>query len=300
MDQLLAMRAFVRVVDAGTFTKASDSLAMPNSTMSKLVQKLEEHLRAKLLQRTTRHVSVTPEGARYYQHAVRLLAELDEIDTEFQSSLARPRGRLRIDMGSSIANKVLIPALPEFLARFPDIEIDVGVSDRMVDMVSDNVDCVIRGGQLLDPSLVARAIGATAWVTCATPAYLAQHGVPAHPDALREQHRIISYLSTQTSRVVPLRFFDGQQELELTPTATLRVNESNGHVAAGLAGLGIVQTLFYMVKTHLADGSLVPILPGWQPPAYPFYVLFPPNRYISSRQRVFIDWLIERFPALLT
>ncbi len=192
------------------------------------------------------------------------------------------------------------------MAHFPDIEIDVGVSDKMVDMVDmvdmvgDDVDYVIRGGATAGPFLVVRAIGETAWVTCAIPEYVKKHGLPSHPDELRERHRVVSYLSTQTSRVVPLRFSDGQLEIELAATTAVRINESNGHVATGLAGLGIVQTLFYMGKTHLEEGSLVPVFPGWQPPDYPFYVLFPPNRYISSRQRVFIDWLIERFPALLT
>lgn len=299
MNQILAMRAFVRVVDAGTFTKASDSLEMPNSTLSKLIQALEAHLRAKLLQRTTRRVSVTAEGARYYQHAVHLLAELDAIDSAFQTSRSEPRGRLRVDMGSSVANSVFMPALPEFLARFPEIEIDVGVSDSVVNMVAEKVDCVIRGGAVLDPSLVARPIGGTAWVTCATPQYLELYGTPQHPEQLRKHHRVVSYLSRQTSRVVPLRFGHGKSEIELAANATVRINESNAHVAGGLAGLGVIQTLFYMVKPYLERGDLVPILQEWQPPNYPFFVLFPSNRYISSRQRVFIDWLVERFPALL-
>lgn len=299
MDQLLAMRAFVRVVDAGTFTKAADLLALPNSSLSKLVQQLEEHLRVKLLQRTTRRVSVTPEGATYYQKAIRLLAELDEIDTGFQVSQARPRGRIRIDMGSSIANNVLVPMLPEFLARFPEIEIDVGVSDRMIDLIGDNVDCVIRGGQLVDPSLVARSIGKTGWVTCASPTYLATYGVPRHPDDLEKDHRVVSYLSTQTSRVVPLRFSKDDKLIEIPGNATVRINESNGHVAAGLAGLGIIQTFYYMVKAQIAEGTLTPLLEDWQPSPYPFYVVFPQNRYLSNRQRIFIDWLIERFPAML-
>jgi DNA-binding transcriptional LysR family regulator len=299
MDQLLAMRAFVRVVDAGTFTKAADLLALPNSSLSKLVQQLEEHLRVKLLQRTTRRVSVTPEGATYYQKAIRLLAELDEIDTGFQVSQARPRGRIRIDMGSSVANNVLVPMLPEFLARFPEIEIDVGVSDRMIDLIGDNVDCVIRGGQLVDPSLVARSIGRTEWVTCASPAYLAAYGLPRHPDDLEKSHRVVSYLSTQTSRVVPLRFSKDDQLIEIPGNATVRINESNGHVAAGLASLGIIQTFSYMVKAQIAEGRLTPLLEDWQPSPYPFYVVFPQNRYLSNRQRIFIDWLIERFPAML-
>ena len=135
MDQLLAIRAFARVVEAGSFTKAADSLDMPNATLTKLVQSLEAHLRVKLLQRTTRRVSVTPEGAAYYEKTMRLLKELDDVDTSFSATQSRPRGHLRIDAGSSLASLVLIPALPEFFARYPDIHIDVGVSDRHVDLV---------------------------------------------------------------------------------------------------------------------------------------------------------------------
>lgn len=295
----MAMRAFVRVVDAGTFTRASDLLGMPNSTVTKLIQELERHLRVKLLQRTTRRVSVTPEGALYYDKAMQLLADLDDMDTGFIANQQRPRGRLRIDMGSSIATSVLIPALPEFQARFPEIEIDVGVSDRMADLVADNIDCVIRGGASQDPSLVARPIGATGWVTCATPAYLAAHGVPRHPDDLKSGHHVVSYVATHSNRAVPLRFAIDGVEVACKTSALVRVNESNAHAAAALAGLGIVQTFTYMVKAHLASGALVPVLAQFQPAPYPFFVVFPQNRYVSNRQRVFIDWLVDRFPSML-
>src|SRR5579872_3356705 len=135
MDQLLAIRAFARVVEVGTFTKAADSLDMPNATLTKLIQALEAHLRVKLLQRTTRRVSVTPEGADYYAKTTRLLKELDDVDTSFGAVQSRPRGHLRIDLGSSLAGLVIIPALPEFFARYPDIRIDLGVSDRQVDLI---------------------------------------------------------------------------------------------------------------------------------------------------------------------
>ncbi|TFW07762.1 LysR family transcriptional regulator [Oxalobacteraceae bacterium OM1] len=299
MDQLAAMRAFTRVVEAGTFTKAADLLDMPNATVTKLVQSLEQHLRVKLLQRTTRRVSVTPEGATYYEKAVRLLAELDDIDSGFQATQNRPRGRLRVDMGSSTATLLVIPALPEFLARYPEIQIDVGISDRHVDLISDNVDCVIRGGELTDLSLVARPIGKSAWVTCASPGYLKERGTPRHPSEIEQSHLVAGYVSTRTSRVVPMRFARGAEEHEIIGTPGIRVNESNGHVAAALAGLGIIQTFWYMARSHVQAGTLVPILDEWRPARYPFYVVYPPNRYVSNRQRVFIDWLADRFGSML-
>src|SRR6185369_4018657 len=189
MDRLSAMQVFVRVVETGSFTKAADSLAMPKPTVTKLVQGLESHLRAKLLNRTTRRVTVTSDGAAYYERAVRLLGDLDEMDASLSSAQAATRGRLRIDVGSSAARLIIIPALPDFHARYPDIQLDLGVGDRPVDLVSENVDCVVRGGELHDQSLVARRIGEIQFITCAAPSYLARHGVPTHPSDLeRSEH----------------------------------------------------------------------------------------------------------------
>ena len=185
MDQLLAIRGFARVVEAGSFTRAADSLDMPNTSLSKLVQELEAHLGVRLLQRTTRRVTVTPEGQEYYEKTLRLLRDLEDIDTSFNAARNKPKGNLRIDVGGSTARDVLIPALPDFLARYPEIRIDLGVSDRSVDLIGENVDCVIRGGALENSSLIARHLGDAVMVTCATPAYLKQYGVPAYPNELR-------------------------------------------------------------------------------------------------------------------
>lgn len=298
MDQLLAIRVFARVVEAGTFTKAADSLQMPNATVTKLIQSLETHLGVKLLQRTTRRVSVTPDGAAYYEKTGRLLKELGDIDTSFGTSQSKPRGHLRIDCGASTAALVLIPALPEFLERYPDIQIDLGVSDRPIDLIADNVDCVIRGGMLADMSMIGRQIGSAAWVTCATPAYLKKHGVPAHPDELESGHTLINYLSARTGRVMPMHFARGPEKIEISSRKGVGVNESNAHFAAGLAGLGVVQTFLYSARPHIARGEMIPILADWQPAPYPFYVVYPPNRHLSNRLRVFIDWIAERFQAM--
>jgi DNA-binding transcriptional LysR family regulator len=297
MDQLLAIRVFARVVEAGTFTKAADSLQMPNATVTKLIQSLESHLGVKLLQRTTRRVSVTPDGAAYYEKTGRLLKELGDIDGSFGTERVKPRGHLRIDCGGSTASLLLIPALPDFLRRYPDIQIDLGVSDRHVDLISDNVDCVIRGGVLTDLSMIGRQIGAASWVTCATPAYLALHGVPAHPDELSSGHRVVNYLSARTGRAMPLHFIKDGEKVDIALRHMVGVNESNAHYAAGLAGLGVIQTFSYNAKAQIASGELIAILPDWQPAPYPFYVVYPPNRHLSNRLRVFIDWIAERFAA---
>ncbi|ARP80027.1 LysR family transcriptional regulator [Bordetella genomosp. 8] len=299
MDQLLAIRAFARVVEAGNFTRAADSIDMPNATLSKLVQDLEAHLGVKLLQRTTRRVTVTPEGQDYYAKTARLLNDLEDVDASFNAAHGKPRGRLRIDVGGSTARDVLIPLLPDFIARYPEIRIELGVSDRSIDLIGDNVDCVIRGGVPNNATLVARPVGHAVMVTCASPAYLKQYGVPAYPLELQNGHRLVNYISTQNNRAVPFRFRHNGEKTEIKGEHQVGVNESNAHLAACLAGLGIIQTFTYAAGPALRSGALVEILEKWRPPPYPFSVIYPQNRYVARRLRVFIDWLVEVFPSKL-
>lgn len=296
MDQLMAMRAFTRVVETGSFTRAADSLNMPIATLSKLVKALEAHLGVRLLQRTTRRVTSTPEGEDYYDKARRVLIDIEDIDTSFSAVKLQPQGHLRIDVGGSTARDVLIPLLPDFMRRFPDIRIDLGVADRPVDLISGNVDCVIRGGALGDSSLIARHIGNAEMVTCATPGYLKQHGIPAYPEELRNGHKLVSYLSPVTGRAVPFRFTHGDETRDITLQHHIGINESNAHLAAAVAGIGIIQTFRYSVRELIEAGSLVEILATWRPPYYPFYVVYPQNRHVTQRLRVFIAWLGEVFP----
>ena len=295
LNQILAVKVFTRVVEAGTFTKAADSLDMPKATVTKLVQGLEAHLRVKLLQRTTRRVRVTPEGATYYERASRLLADLDDIDSSIANAQANPRGKLRIDIAGTPARLILIPALPDFCARYPEIDISLGVSDRPVDLISDSVDCVIRGGELSDSSLVARRIAAMRVMTCATPAYLAQHGTPQHPRDMDSGHWVVNYLLPQSGRATPFKFARSEERIELELRSRVAVNESNAHVAAGVAGLGLIQTPAFMAYPHVARGELTEVLREWRPPPHPIYVVYPANRYLSHRLRVFVDWVAELF-----
>lgn len=297
MDQLLAIKAFARVVESGSFTRAADLLNMPKATLSKLVQQLETHLSVRLLQRTTRRVTVTAEGREYYEKSLRILHDLDDIDASFNLLRSKPKGHLRVDIGGSTAREVLIPLLPEFFVRYPDITLDLGVADRPIDLVSDNVDCVIRGGPLVDSSLIARNIGYATLITCATPAYLKAFGVPAYPDELRNGHRLVSYLSPQSGRPFPLRFERNGEKIEIKSAHRIGVNESNAHLAAGLAGLGIIQTFSYSLGALLQQGEMVEILRDWRPAGYPFHLVYPQNRHVTHRLRVFIDWLVDCFPA---
>ncbi len=297
MDQLQAMRVFVRVVEAGNFTRAADSLGLPKATVTKQIQSLESRLRTRLLNRTTRRVSVTPDGAAYYERTARLLGDFDDIEASMVNAQAAPRGRLRIDATSTIARLVLMPALPAFLSRYPDIELDMGVSDRVVDLIGDNVDVVLRGGQIEDQSLVARRIGLLRFVTVASPAYLARHGTPTKPSDLERRHLMVGYFMAGPRRQLPMVFERDGEQIEVSPHTRLAINEGNAHLAAILSGFGVSQTLSYIAEPHIAAGELVPILTDWTRPPVPIYVVYPPNRHLSAKVRVFVDWVAELFGA---
>jgi len=309
MDQLLALRVFVRIAESGTFSKAADSLNVPRATATKLVQDLESHLGTKLLQRTTRRVNVTPEGAAYYERAVRLIGDLGDMDSSVRNARAQPRGRLRVDIGSSLANLFLLPMLPGFLARYPEIQLDLGVSDRQVDLIGEGVDCVIRGGALADTSQVARRIANLAFVTCASPVYLGARGAPKHPSDLTPQpesetnaqqvpgHVIAGYFSAQTGKALPLLFRRGEETIEIQGQTSVAVNESTAHLSALLSGLGIGQTLRFMASPHLRSGALKPVLEKWTRPSMPLQIVYPSHRHLNAKVRVFVDWVVEAFAS---
>jgi DNA-binding transcriptional LysR family regulator len=294
-NQLQAMRVFVRVVEAGNFTGAANSLRIPKPTVTKLVQGLENHLRIKLLNRTTRRVTVTPDGSAYYERVVRLLGDLEDIESSVTHAKERPRGRLRIDAGAAVSNFIILPALPTFTTRYPEIHLEFGVSDRPVDLVGDNVDCVIRGGPLLEPSLVARHIGDLRWMTCATHEYFRSHEKPTHPSELQSGHTLAAYFFPRSGRLRPLLFQRDGKRYEIQPAPRVAVNDSSAHFASLRAGLGIGQLLSFMVSAAGANDELVPVLQDWQPDAMPVHVLYPANRHLSTKVRVFIDWVADLF-----
>ncbi len=295
MDQIQSMRAFTRVVEAGSFTKAAESLDLPKGTVTKQIQHLETRLRVKLLNRTTRRVTVTPDGAAYYERTIRLLSDLDDIEASMTNAQARPSGRLRVDIGASVARLLVVPALHEFFDRYPDIQLDLGVSDRPVDLIADNVDCVVRGGELTEQSLVARRIGGIEFMTVATPGYLRKHGTPAHPAELERGHRLINFFSSRTGRQFPHLFTKGDERHEITGQYQLAVNESNALTTAVVNGLGITQIGRFGAQHLVDDGTLTRILADWDHPPVPIYVVYPPNRHLSAKVRAFVDWVTELF-----
>jgi DNA-binding transcriptional LysR family regulator len=294
MDRFDAMQAFVRVVETGSFTKAAETLHMSKTSVSQLIQQLEARLRVKLLNRTTRKVNVTADGAAFYERAVRVLADIDDAETSLSSGSTSPRGRLRVDVPSPFARTLLIPALPDFHSRYPDIQIDLGVSDRMVDMIDENVDCVVRGGELTDQSLMARHIGDLRLGVYAAPEYLKRAGVPAHPRELEGSHqRIVGYRWARTGKLFPMVMVRDGEAVEVQGRYVLSVDDGNAYLAAGLAGLGVLWLPQYMARQPVERGDLVPLFENWCLASMPMYIAFAPNRHISLKVRVFIDWVVD-------
>lgn len=294
MDRFDAMLAFTRVVETGSFTKAAETLHLSKTSVTQLVQQLEARLRVRLINRTTRKLNVTADGAVYYDRVVRLLADMDDAETSLSTASAAPRGRLRIDVPSPLARMILVPALPEFHARYPDIQIDMGVSDRIVDLIDENVDCVVRGGELSDQSLIARRVADLQLGVFAAPSYLEHAGVPVHPRELEEtHHRIVGFLWARTGKAVPYAMRRGDETVRVQGRYVLAVDDGNAYLAAGLAGMGVLWLPHYMSQPYRARGELVQLFADWKLDPMPLYLAFPPNRHVSTKLRVFIDWVVE-------
>ena len=294
MDRFDAMRAFARVVEAGSFTKAAQTLHMSKTTVTQLIQQLESRLRVRLLHRTTRKLGVTPDGAVYYERVIRLLADMEDAENSLSSAAMTPRGRLRVDVPSPLARLILVPALPAFHARYPDIQIDMGVSDRVVDLIGDNVDCVLRGGQITDQSLIARHVGDLQIGVYVAPSYVERLGAPAHPRELQNtDHCIVGFLSSRTSKIDPLVLCSENERIEITGNYVLAVDDGNAYLEAGLVGLGVIALPNYMAAAHQSVGALIPLFTQWRISPMPLYLAFPPNRHVNAKLRVFIDWIVE-------
>ena len=302
MDRLMALQAFARVVELGGFTKASDSLQISKTTVSDLVQTLEKHLGVRLLQRTTRRVTVTSDGAAFYERCAQILADLDDAEASVMQARVAPKGRLRIDMPGALARLFIIPKLPSFLARYPDLRLELGMGLRPVHLVEEGIDCVVRIGVQKDSSLIARRVGTMSTVCCASPAYLKEHGTPRRPEDL-SAHRCVTYALNRTGRVVEWEFARGGQKVQLTVDGVLAVNDHDAYVVAALLSLGIVKVANYVARPYLASGELTQVLADWTAEQSPISVMYPQSRHLSAKVRIFVDWvseLIQENPILQT
>lgn len=296
MDRFQEMQVFVRIAERHSFSLAAEDLHIPRATVTNLIKRLEQRLGARLLERTTRQVRLTHDGEAYYHRCVRLLADLEEADNAFRDT--RPKGLLRANLQGTLAKHFIVPALGQFMDEYPDITLHIEEDDRLVDLVKEGVDCVLRAGPLADSSLIARQVTQLQQVTVASPAYLARHGTPQTLDDLERQgHLAVAYVARPHGRNVALDFRVGENTVERVLPARISVTGADLYTGAALAGLGIVQVPRYRIARELAQGLLILLLPDHPPPHMPVSVLYPHNRQLSPRVRVFTQWVATRLSA---
>lgn len=292
MDLIAILRVFQRVAELRSFTQAAERLALPKASVSAAVRQLEDHLGTRLLHRTTRRVQLTQDGQALYDRAHDLLADADELQDLFRPG-GDIAGRLRVDMPIGVARHIVLPHLPEFLARHPRLELELGSTDRRVDPVREGFDCVLRVGTLADSSLVARPLGAFRILTVASRGYLAMHGTPHTLDDLAG-HRLVHYVPQLGGRPDGFEYVDdaGHVQVRAMPGG-LTVNNSESYRAACLAGLGLIQAPETGLRALVERGELVEVLPQWRAEPMPVHLLYPHRRQLPRRVRVFMDWLAE-------
>ncbi|MEI1718294.1 LysR family transcriptional regulator [Acinetobacter baumannii] len=292
MDRLQAMETFVRVIEAGSFKQAADTLNVLPSTVTRNIKELESHLGTRLLNRTTRSISATDAGLRFYDSCKAILHELQEAEAQVPQKAEALHGTIKIGTTSSLARHCLIPALPVFTRRHPRIELELHLSDSTADVVRQGLDCVIRTGILRSSQLVARRIGRFHWIICGAPNYIAQHGTPDNLQAL-QQHIAVGYLGGHAGRLAHWNFQDGAQTTAIAMQESLRVDDTDAYVEAGIAGLGLIRVASYMVRDHLAAGRLIRVLEDIETEPEPISVIYPHSRHLSPAVRAFIDWSSE-------
>lgn len=293
MDRLDVMQLFIRIVERRSFTVAAHDMEVPRSTVTTVIRNLETRLGVRLLQRTTRVVKPTLDGEAYYRRCVAILDDIEDAEGAFSGAL--PKGLLRIEVQGTLARHFLLPGFPEFLARYPDIELSMSESDRWVDLVQEGVDCALRWGRLRDSDLSARKVAVLERLTCATPGYLEKFGNPSNIDGLAG-HRVVGLRSLTTGAVTPLEFGrEGSAVRTVSLPSTLSVTGTESYLAGIRLGLGLAQVPRFHVEEDLERGTLVPILPDHPPPSVPVSLLYPRSRQLSPRVRVFLDWAAQEF-----
>ena len=286
------MQVFVRVAELNNFTRAAESLGLPKGSVSRLVQQLETRMATRLLHRSTRRVQLTQDGQVFYERCKELLANMDELESMFQSNPAMISGRLRVDMPLTMATHLVLPRLTEFLNRYPALEIELSSTDHRVDVVREGFDCVIRVGHLKDSGLIARPLGHLSVLNCASPGYLERYCTPDHPDQL-SQHAMVNYDHALGNRSNDFLYLDGKELKTVKSGGSITVNSTETYAVACVAGLGIIQVPILGIGTYLTSGQLVSILPKFRAPPMPVSLVYPHRRHVSRRVKIFMDWLSD-------
>lgn len=290
MDRLDALQLFTRIVETGSFSRAADMLDIPRATATHAIKQLEARLGTTLLERSTRQVRATLDGQAFYERCVHVLSELDDAEASLQHVASNPRGVLRVDMQGTHATRIVLPRIDDFRSRYPGIDLVVSSGDRLVDLVREGVDCVIRGGNPRDSTLVARKLAMIPQVMCASPEYLAYFGVPRHPDEL-PSHQAVRFFSSAGGVDYPFEFIIDGELRKYEIGGWMAVNDAENNVVCALRGCGLIQIPRFHIEDELRDGRLVEVLSEWASPALPITALYPYRRQVSPRVRVFVDWL---------
>ncbi len=301
MDRFDALQLFTRIVELESFTEAAEVLNIPRATATHVIKELEKRLGARLLDRTTRQVKPTLDGQAFYERSKRVLAELEDAETSLSTHVANPHGTLRLDLHGAHATMIILPRIGEFRERYPHIDVVIGSGDRLVDLVKEGIDCVVRAGQPRDSSLIARKLADMPEIICASPEYLSRHGTPKHPRELVE-HQGIGFFSRGNDSRYPFTVIVDGKVTEFEASGWISVSDAECYTSGALAGCGLIQVPRFRLEEHLQAGRLVQVLPEWTCPELPVCALYPFHRQLSPRVRVFIDWAHdlygEKFGAL--
>ena len=289
MDRFDAMQLFIRIVELGSFTDAAGALNLPRATATHAIKQLEKRLGARLLDRTTRQVAPTLDGQAFYERSKRVLAELEDAETSLSTHVTDPHGTLRLDLHGAHATMIILPRIAQFRERYPNIDVVISSGDRLVHLVREGIDCVVRAGQPRDSSLVVRKLADMEQIICASPEYLSRYGTPVHPGEL-PQHQAIGFFSRGNDSRYPFSVMMDGQEAQFEASGWMSVSDAECYTSAALAGCGLIQVPRFRLQAHLQAGRLVQVLADWPCPDLPVCALYPFHRQLSPRVRVFIDW----------
>ncbi|MEN9518661.1 MAG: hypothetical protein RLZZ381_1249 [Cyanobacteriota bacterium] len=294
MEKFKAIATFLRVVEAKSFAQAANLLDRTPSAVSKSISTLETELGVQLLKRSTRTLSLTQDGRIFYERCQKLLSEYEEIEATLRGSYRVPQGRLRVDMPIVVARFIVLPALPEFLRRYPQVQLELGVNDRPIDLIQEGYDAVVRIGKLRDSNLIMQALSPLRLFTYASPEYLAQYGEPQTPEDLLK-HNCLAYIYTPSGQFADWLFEEDGERISLAVTGNFCSNDPEALIDSAVAGIGIHQTASFTVEKYLQSGRLKPILTSYSTTGLPISLLYPPTRHLSAKVRVFSDFLKEQF-----
>ncbi|MEY3235007.1 MAG: hypothetical protein RL230_2278 [Pseudomonadota bacterium] len=292
MDKLSAMQTFVQVIEADGFGRAADRMQIPKARVTQRIQALERALGVRLIHRTTRTMQVTQDGRAYYEKCVQLLANIEELEDAMRRKEVSPIGTIRVDAIASIARQIIAPALTGFMREYPGIDVRLGCTDRIVDLLEEGVDCAIRGGELPDSSLVIRKLFEVRMGLYASPSYLATHPALGHPSELRD-HVCLGSFSSKTGQSMRWKLTNNDVTIEFLPGAKFEFDDGDAAVSACLAGGGIMIAPQFSVATYIHTRALTQVLPEWSAGVRPVYIVYPSRRHLSARVRCFVDWVIK-------